>query len=317
MLRIDRMLALLVTVTILTGCQKESDSASTTATTDTTATTATEPAATSQPQSLTEGFSTPESVLYDPEQDVYFVSNINGSPLAVDDNGYISRVNAETLQVESKWLDASKQDVELNAPKGLAIVGDELWVSDITVVRKFDRRTGQSKGSAVTVPGATFLNDLATDGTNVYVSDSGMKAGASGFDPTGTDAVWTVSGSAPKKYASGKDLNRPNGLAVVNGAVWVVSFGANELFQIENSKKGPVSQMPKGSLDGLMALADGSVLVSSWEGKAVYRGNPGATFQAVVENVDSPADFGIDTKRNRLLIPHFMENRVSLHPLQQ
>ena len=317
MIRINRMLAVLIMVATLIACQQDSEQTAATATTDTTATTASQPPAPSEPQSLTEGFSTPESVLYDAEQDVYFVSNINGSPLAADDNGYISRVNAETLQVDSKWLDGSKQDVELNAPKGMAIVGDDLWVSDITVVRKFDRRTGQPRGSAVSVPGATFLNDLATDGTNVYVSDSGMKAGASGFDPTGTDAVWTVSGSAPKKYASGKDLNRPNGLAVVNGQVWVVSFGANELFQIDNAKKGPVTQLPKGSLDGLVALADGSVLVSSWEGKAVYRGNPGATFQPVIENVDSPADFGLDTKRNRLLVPHFMENRVSLHPLQQ
>ena len=316
--RMDRMLILLALAVSLVGCQKPAEEVAST-NTDTTATTAAQPAAEPAPgpQSLSEGFSTPESVLYDAEQDVYFVSNINGSPLAADDNGYISRVNAETLQVESKWLDASKADVELNAPKGMTIVGDDLWVSDITVVRRFDRRTGQPKGAAIPVSGATFLNDLATDGTNVYVSDSGMKAGASGFDPTGTDAVWTVSGGAPKKYASGKDLNRPNGLAVVNGQVWAVSFGAHELFQIENSNMGPVSQMPKGSLDGLVALADGSVLVSSWEGKAVYRGTPGATFQAVVENVDSPADLGYDTKRNRLLVPHFMENRVTLHTLQQ
>ncbi len=34
-----------------------------------------------------EGLSTPESVLYDAENDVYLVSNINDTPLAKDNNG--------------------------------------------------------------------------------------------------------------------------------------------------------------------------------------------------------------------------------------
>ena len=33
------------------------------------------------------GFVTPESVLHDTAQDIYFVSNINGSPTAKDNNG--------------------------------------------------------------------------------------------------------------------------------------------------------------------------------------------------------------------------------------
>ena len=47
-----------------------------------------------------------------------------------------------------------------------------------------------------------------------------------------------------------------------------------------------------------------------------YRGTPGQTFQAAIENIDAPADLGYDTKRNRLLIPHFMESRVTIHPVQ-
>src|SRR5216684_1248295 len=72
---------------------------------------------------ITQDLQTPESVLYDADQDVYFISNINGNPTAVDDNGYISRVNAETLQGDMKWIDGTKQDVTLNAPKGMAIIG--------------------------------------------------------------------------------------------------------------------------------------------------------------------------------------------------
>jgi len=265
---------------------------------------------------ITQDLQTPESVLYDADQDVYFISNINGNPTAVDDNGYISRVNAETLQGDMKWVEGGKANVTLNAPKGLAILGDTLYVCDLTVVRKFDRKTGAPKGE-VAIPGSTFMNDAASDGKSVYVSDSGLKAGAGGnFEPTGTDAVWQITADKPKQIAKGKDLKAPNGVEIADGKVWVVTFGANELYQIDKGKKTNVTTLPKGSLDGLVHLADGSFLVSSWDAKAVYRGKPGGAFTAVIENVNSPADIGYDTKRKRVLIPHFMDSIVTVHPLQ-
>jgi len=271
-------------------------------------------ATSAQPQKLT-GFQTPESVLYDADQDVYFVSNINGQPTAADDNGFVSRINPDTLQNDLKWIDAAKPDIILNAPKGMAILGDNLYVADLVVVRRFDRKTGQPKGE-IAIPGSTFLNDLASDGKALYVTDSGLKAGANGFEPTGSDAVWKIVNDKPQKLASGSDLNRPNGVEVVDGKVWVVSFGANELYQIDKGKKTNVTKIPKGSLDGLVHMGDGSFLVTSWDGKTVYRGKPGGTFAPVVENVDSPADIGYDAKRHRLLVPHFMENVVTIHSLQ-
>lgn len=268
-----------------------------------------------EPIVLAEGWSTPESVLYDAEQDVYLVSNINGSPVERDGNGFISRVNPETLQVEAKWIEGGRNGAQLDAPKGMAIVGDELWVSDITFVRRFDRKTG-ARRSSFEITGTAFLNDLVSDGNDVYVSDSGMKLEGGNFVGTNTDAIWLVTGAQPRRHASGMDLNRPNGLAVSGGKLWAVSFAGSELYDIAGGKKGQATALPAGSLDGVVALSDGSFLVSSWEGKAVYRGTPGGTFQAVVQNVESPADIGLDSKRNRILIPHFTENRVSIHPLE-
>ena len=310
----SRALNLILAVLFVSACQ-QTETADTTATAPAPAPAESQPAA-PQPVVL-EGFSTPESVLYDPEQDVYFVSNINGAPLAVDDNGFIAKLNPEDLKpVDLKFIDGAEPDVTLNAPKGLAIVGDELWVSDITTVRKFDRRTGAPKGE-VKIPGSTFLNDLAADGTTVYVSDSGMKAGEGGnFAPTGTDAIWRISGTKATKLASGKDLKGPNGLVVAGGKVWASSFGANEIYAIENGKKGTPVTLPKGGLDGFAALPDGSLAVSSWDGNAIYRGQPSGPFTVMAENVNSPADFGFDAKRNRIVIPHFMENRVSVVSVQ-
>jgi len=307
-----RALLLLIAL-LVSGCQKES----TTPAPPMKEGSPPMPMTTTGAQSNTlSGFATPESVLYDPDQDVYFVSNINGQPLAADDNGYISRINPDTLQIDAKWIDAAKPDIILNAPKGMAILGDDLYVADLSVVRKFDRKNGKPKGE-VAIPGSTFLNDVASDGKAIYVSDTGMKAGNNGFEPTGTDAIWKIVGDKPQKIASGSSLNRPNGVDVVDGRVWAVSFGSNELYQIDKGKKSNLTtKLPKGSLDGLVHLSDGSFLISSWDGKAVYRGKPGGTFEAAVSNVDAPADIGYDTKRHRLLVPHFNENVVTMHEVQ-
>jgi sugar lactone lactonase YvrE len=305
---------LLIATMIVAACARQE-----TQTTDTTASQAPPPATTSSapahPTELTEGVQTPESVFYDADQDVYLVSNINGQPLDADNNGYILKVTPDTLKGE-KWIEAGKNNVTLNAPKGLAVLGDTLYVSDITTVRKFDRNTGAPKGE-VKIPGSTFLNDLVSDGKSVYVSDSGMKAGAGGnFEGTGTDAIWQITGDKAKKIASGKDLGRPNGVEMADGKLWAVTFATNELYQVDNGKKTNAAKLPKGSLDGLVHLSDGTFLASSWESNSIFRGPAAGPFQEVITNVKSPADIGYDTKRKLVLVPHFTENKVTVHPLQ-
>jgi sugar lactone lactonase YvrE len=264
-----------------------------------------------------EGFATPESVLHDPDADVYLVTNINGSPFEVDDNGYISKLSPEGKVTEQKFIDASKAEVKLNAPKGMTLGGDKLYVADITFVRIFDRKTGAPAGE-VEVKGSTFLNGMATgpDGS-VYVSDSGMKAG---FEPTGTDGIFRIEPSKKNKLSTlvkNKDLGRPNGLAVDQSGVWTVTVGSGELYRISpKGQKEAAVKLPKGQLDGLVALEGGTVLVSSWEGSAVYRSAGAGPFEAVVSNIKSPAGISYDAKRKRVLIPSFLGNTVQIHPLK-
>jgi len=262
--------------------------------------------------------STPESVLYDDANDVYIVSNINGKPLDADNNGYIAKLSPDGKVETAKWIEGGKNKVTLNAPKGLAIIADTLYVADLDTVRMFDRKTGAPTGE-VKVPGAVFLNDIApTADGRVLVSDTGMKAGAKGFEPAGTDAVYAI--DKAKKLttiAKSKDLGAPNGLYSAGEKTWVVTFGTNELYSLDaKGKKGDVTKLPKGSLDGIVALPGGDVLVSSWEANAIYRGKPGGEFKAVIENVKSPADIGYDTKRGRVLVPLFESNEVQAYEIK-
>ncbi len=265
------------------------------------------------------GLATPESVLYDAEADVYLVSNINGSPLAMDDNGFISRLSPDGKVLTQKWIDGARPDVQLSAPKGMALVGELLYVTDIDTVRKFDRKSGAARGE-IKIANATFLNDLApAPAGGVYVSDSGLAAGAKGFAPSGSDAVYLVSADDTiKPLAKGKSLGQPNGLWPAHDGVWVVTFGKNELYRVSTSVAGEQDRtlLPKGGLDGLVGLDDGSFLVSSWEASGVYRGKPGGTFVLAIKDVPSPADIGWDAKRKRVLIPLFEKDALRFVTLQ-
>jgi len=262
------------------------------------------------------GFETPESVLHDPVADVYLVANINGSPVDKDDNGFITRLSPSGTVESLKWIDGAAPNVTLNAPKGQAIRGDTLFVADIDTVRLFHRVTGAALG-AWGVPGATFLNDVAVgpDGT-VYVTDSGLRMGAEGLEPTGTDAVYRFdSAGMPTAVVSGSELGAPNGVLAEAGGLTVVTFGSGKVLTVDPvaGTWSPITS-PHGQFDGIERATDGTLLVSSWADSSVYRlGNAEAS--RIVTGVPSPASIGYDATRNRVLIPIFTGNRVEIRPV--
>jgi sugar lactone lactonase YvrE len=263
---------------------------------------------------IKDGLATPESVLYDAETDTYLVSNINGSPLAKDNNGYISELAPDGKVVAAKLIEGGQKGVTLNAPKGLALSKGTLYVADLDTVRLFDRKTGAAQGE-VKVAGATFVNDVfaAADG-KVYLTDSGLKAGKEGFEPSGTDGLYVIEpGKKPKlkTLLKSKDLNRPNGVWVTADTLYVVAYGGPELHVLDltGKKKAEPTKLPKGGLDGLVLVGE-RFFVSSWEAKAVFVGKPGEAFTEVVSDVNAPADFAFDSKRSRLVIPRFLDNAV-------
>ena len=265
------------------------------------------------------GFATPESVLRDPEADVYLVSNINGSPLAVDDNGFISRVAPDGTVLELKWIDGEHDGATLNAPKGMAIIGDTLYVADISFVRFFHRETGEPQGE-IEIPGATFVNDLAAarDGW-LLVSDSGMTFGPDGPEDTGSAAVYVISPEGEvTTVAAGNDLEKPNGVldSAAHDGVVVTTFGSNAVYLLdEDGERTNLAELPDGGLDGVVETPDGRLLVTSWGGSAVYEVLPDGGVEFVAGDLPGPADLGYDADRGVVMIPLFNDDAVVILPV--
>ena len=257
------------------------------------------------------GLNTPECAIHDEKADIYIVSNINGNPHGKDKAGFISRVAPSGKILELKWIDGSAEGITLNAPKGLAIVGDTLYAADVNAVRKFHRVTGKPIG-VIELKGSSFLNDLASgpDG-KVYVSDSGF-GGVK--DAPRTDAVYEISpDDSVKTLSKGEEVPNPNGLLVTAGGLLVCTWNSGELLwaRAREGRERLVAKLPKNQLDGIVVDKDGSLLITSWAGECVYRHSDKGTTVAV-EGLKEPADPGWDAKRGRLLIPHFKEHKLTI-----
>ena len=80
---------------------------------------------------------TPESVIYDGENNVLYVSNINRNPSQKNEKGFISKISLDGEIIELKWITG------LNAPKGSGIYNGKLFVADIDRLVEIDIKKGK------------------------------------------------------------------------------------------------------------------------------------------------------------------------------
>ena len=264
-------------------------------------------------------FHEPESVKYDPDQDVYFVTNMNGFGSVKDNNGYISRISASNVNDIQTFVQGGAHGVTLHAPKGTAIHGDTLWVCDIDALRGFDRHGGAPLATIDFAPyGAVLLNDVAVgpDGS-LHVTDTGIQMTDKGVIFSGGDKMFVVGPNHTVRIeATGAQLDKPNGITWDAAAKrWLyVSFNPfhSHLFTFhEGDTTRAVLDSGHGKWDGVEALPDGRILVSSWTDSSVHLIANGRD-ERLVRNVPAPADIGVDTKRGLVLVPLGVLSRVEL-----
>jgi sugar lactone lactonase YvrE len=277
-------------------------------------------AASTTPQKVgeTTGLNVPESVRYDPELDVYYIANVNGNPSNKDNNGFIARVHAESTTAVTMLVEGGKRGVRLNAPKGMGLRGDTLFVADIDMLRMFHRRSGEYLGAvSLREQSATFLNDVAIGPDGIYISDTGILFDAQGgMTHPGVNRIFKVVGTRVTEVAKGDSLMNPNGIAwdASGNRLILAPFGGPNLQALApgqatttNLASGP------GGYDGIEVLSNGNLLVSSWTDSTVHVVHGGTHMMPLIRNVSAPADIGVDTKRNIVAVPRFNDAKVEYY----
>lgn len=268
------------------------------------------------------GFQGPESVKYDAEQDVWFVTNMTGAGSVKDANGYISRISAANPDSASVFIQSGRNGVVLDSPKGMAIHGDTLWVADISVLRAFDRHTGALLANIDFTPlGAVQLNDVAVgpDGT-IHVTDTGIMMSPKGVIHLGPDRTFVVGPSRDISVMPGTTpVTWPNGITWDDvGKRWIiVSFDPfdGRVFSIAPGAAGAkVIREGSGRLDGVEVLRNGALIFTSWADSSIHL-LEGGTDRRIIRQVPEAADIGIDTRRNQLAIPLSVLGRVQIWSL--
>jgi DNA-binding beta-propeller fold protein YncE len=262
------------------------------------------------------GLSNPAGFLVDPATDIYYLSNQNGAPDHHDNNGFITQLDADGKIIKMKFIEGGQNKVTLDAPRGLALVGKTLYVSDIDKIRGFELPSGRPvPGIDLSAFSVDFLTGLASDGHGLlYIADSG------------TDTIYKVdlrSAGRPVVFAKSKVLAGPHGLAVhpSTGALIVVSWNVGSIVEI--SPEGVIKVLFSnsflnsrfGNLMGVDFDGRGSMYVSDYSQGKIFRIGPQLRIHTIAEFLPTPAGLAVDRKHHVILVPYLVANVAEINGL--
>jgi sugar lactone lactonase YvrE len=260
------------------------------------------------------GFMHPESVYEDAARHVLYVSNINGAPTDKDGNGFISKVGMDGKLVALKWIEGG-----LNAPKGMVMKGDTLWVTDIDKLVEIDAAAGKIVNT-YPAQGAVFLNDPAVDEDGaVYVSD------------IATRKIWQLKDGKMAVWYEKDDLQHPNGLRIDGGKLIVAGWGTGMKDDGSTDKPGNLLTIDLktkelanlgggqgvGNLDGLEKDAKGDYLATDFMAGALYRIRADGTYDKLLALKQGSADLELLDDNKTVVIPEMMEDAIAAYKVEE
>ena len=210
------------------------------------------------------GLANPESLALSVDGTFIYVTNVNGEGEVQDGNGFISRVSIAGEMLQREFARG------LDAPKGIMLGGDALYVSDVDEMVVLDAATGAVR-RRVPAPGARFLNDLtfAPDGQVLSADSSAQRIYAVRTD---TAVVWLEH----------ELLDSINGFLTEPSRLLVTTMAGRLLAIDYETKAITVLAEGLGNADGIAALGGGRYLVSEWPGQ-MFVVAPGGSHQAIMD----------------------------------
>lgn len=252
----------------------------------------------------TSGFHQPESVVADPAGGHLYVSSINGQPGEKNGKGYISRLDSNGRVIDRYWVKG------LDAPKGMAIHGGRLYVTDVERFLVIDLRVGEIV-NVFSPPDAQFLNDVTTDDSGVvYVSD--MMANALYRYVDGEFKVWLQD----------ERLMHPNGLLLDGDALVVASWGAPIADDFSTEVPGGLMRVSLadrsintvvgggglGNLDGVVRVGK-HFLANDWMNGQLHKvAVKGGDYTLVETFASGVADIGV--REQVVYLPYMFDGQV-------
>ena len=260
-----------------------------------------------------EGFSSPESAIVN-KNDLY-VSNVGKElkPTLKDGDGFISKLDVNGKINELHFIDG------LDAPKGMGVVGNTLFVADINTLRGFDLSSKKEVFNVV-FEGVNFLNDITVKDSNT------LFIGASD-----TSAIYEVNISN-KSYKKLMDFTVTNGLFYEDGILYAAQLGSStqnmfdgkgKLYKIDLKDNNKLTQLGtfEGVLDGVTKVGN-KVYVSDWgnaKDTGIVRVYDLKTKEETILKLQSfmgAADFWIDEKSKKIFIPQMIGNKLTISDLK-
>lgn len=240
---------------------------------------------------ISDGLKTPESVIYNQDNNLIYVANINGQPAEKDENGFISVLTADGKMKKAEWVTG------LNAPKGMAIIKNKLYVSDIDELVEIDIEKAAII-ARYNAPGSIFLNDVTvTDNGTVFVSDNRAVK------------IYILNDNKLLVWKEGEPFKNPNGLLAEGEKLFV---GDMNIYEVDlKSKATKLLIEDAGGVDGLEKNAKGEFVFSNWPGRIfIQRGGKKIKLHDSVEQEINTADIDFAIKLNLVLVPTFFNNKI-------
>jgi len=234
----------------------------------------------------------PESVLFDGDNRVLYVSNIDGTDgWAKDGKGSVGKVGLDGKIIAAEWVTG------LNAPKGLGMYKGKLYAADIDEVVVIDIKNGVID-KKIPIEGAKGLNDISVgnDGA-VYVSDSK------------NNLIYKLEGDKSSVYV--QNLKGANGVLMRGNDFYLVDAGG--AYKMNSDKTlVKISDGMEGGTDGIENVSGNAFLVSCWQGALWYvhaDGTKELLFDGKSQKTNT-ADIGFDPKTKIVYVPTFFRNSV-------
>ena len=256
------------------------------------------------PHWTVDGLDMPESAIFDPTHQRLIVSVMVGHPGKADGNGHLALLSANGEVLDPNWVTG------LDAPKGMAIVGDTLLIADLTRLHEVDLQTGKLLRS-LNVPDAVFLNDITSDGEQAFVSDF-MR-----------HQIWQYRAGEMSLWLEDTALAHPNGLLLDDTRLVVGSWGQGMREDFSTEEPGALLAVDLetqaitpivpdlGNLDGVVRIND-ALLVNDWITGQLFEVGSDGTVNRTAEYAAGLAD--IAAYNNTLFLPSMLEGSISAQP---